>query len=141
MRRRTFLATSVAATALPRRFAIAQSSRARTLRFVPQANLTLLDPIFTTALVTVNHGWAIYDTLFSVNRQYEIKPQMAEQYSLSDDGRTYLIRLREGLTFHNGEPVRARDCIPSLRRWARAKRSGNPCSRRWIIGMRRMIVL
>jgi hypothetical protein len=53
MQRRTFLTTGLAATALPHRFAIAQSARARTLRFVPQANLTLLDPIFTTALVTV----------------------------------------------------------------------------------------
>jgi peptide/nickel transport system substrate-binding protein len=118
MQRRTFLTTGLAATALPYRFAIAQSARARTLRFVPQANLTLLDPIFTTALVTVNHGWAIYDLLFSVNKQYDIKPQMAEGYSLSDDGRTYLIRLREGLQFHNSEPVRAQDCAASLRRWA-----------------------
>jgi len=118
MHRRTFITTGLAATALPRRFSIAQSARARTLRFVPQANLTLLDPIFTTALVTVNHGWAIYDLLFSVNKQYDIKPQMAEGYSLSDDGRTYLIRLREGLQFHNGEPVRAQDAAPSLSRWA-----------------------
>src|SRR3954471_10762682 len=113
MKRRSFLQTAsvtAAAASLPSRFAIAQPARARTLRFVPQANLTLLDPIFTTALVTVNHGWAIYDMLFSVNKQYEIKPQMAEGHSLSDDGRTYLIRLREGLRFHNGEPVRAQDC-------------------------------
>jgi peptide/nickel transport system substrate-binding protein len=43
---------------------------------------------------------------------------MAEGYTLSDDGRTYLIRLREGLKFHNGERVRAQDCAPSLIRWA-----------------------
>ena len=61
MRRRTLLATAGAA-ALPSRFAIAQAPRV--LRFVPHANLTLLDPIFTTATVTVNHGWAIYDALF-----------------------------------------------------------------------------
>src|ERR1700675_1953681 len=111
MKRRDFLQSAAAAVATLPTFAIAQAARTQTLRFVPQANLTLLDPIFTTALVTVNHGWAIYDTLFSVNKQYEIKPQMAE-------GHTYLIRWRDGLTFHNGEPVRARDCIPSLRRWA-----------------------
>ena len=78
MQRRTFLATAATAAALPHSFAIGQPSRARTLRFVPQANLTLLDPIFTTALVSVNHGWAIYDMLFGVNRQYQIRPQMAE---------------------------------------------------------------
>ena len=118
MKRRTLLAAAAAATALPRSFAIAQPARARTLRFVPQANLTLLDPIFTTALVTINHGWAIYDTLFGATRAQELKPQMADGYTLSDDGRTYLIKLRDGLKFHNGEPVRAQDCAPSLQRWA-----------------------
>jgi len=117
MKRRTLLAAGAAASALPR-VAIAQGTRARTLRFVPQANLTLLDPIFTTALVTINHGWAIFDTLFGIDNALAIKPQMAEGYSISDDGRTYLIRLREGLKFHNGEPVRAQDAAPSLKRWA-----------------------
>jgi peptide/nickel transport system substrate-binding protein len=88
------------------------------LRFVPQANLSLLDPIFTPAAPTACHGWAIYDTLFGINAKREPGPQMAEGYTLSDDGRTYLIRLREGLKFHNGEPVRAQDCAPSLVRWA-----------------------
>src|ERR1700712_5276335 len=118
MKRRTLLrgaaAAATTAATLPSRFAIAQSSRARTLRFVPQANLTLLDPVFTTALVTINHGWAIYDTLFGANIKQELKPQMAEGYTLSDDGRTYLIKLREGLKFHNNETVRAQDCAPSL---------------------------
>jgi peptide/nickel transport system substrate-binding protein len=118
MKRRTFLQATAAAAALPSSFAIAQPARARTLRFVPQANLTLLDPIFTTANVTANHGWAIYDTLFGVNAKNEVKPQMAEGFTVSDDGRTYLIKLREGLKFHNGEPVRAQDAAPSLARWS-----------------------
>ena len=118
MKRRNLLAGAAAAAAVPSSFAIAQNNRARTLRFVPQANLTLLDPIFTSALVTTNHGWAIYDTLFGVDNRQQLRPQMAEGYTLSDDGRTYLIRLRDGLKFHNGEPVRAQDCAPSLKRWA-----------------------
>jgi peptide/nickel transport system substrate-binding protein len=117
MQRRTLLRTS-AAVALPTSFAIAQPPDTRTLRFVPQAGLTLLDPIFTTAQPTVNHGWAIYDLLFGVNARLEPKPQMAEGYTLSGDGRTYTIKLRDGLKFHNGEPVRAQDCAPSLKRWA-----------------------
>ncbi len=117
MKRRTLL-QAAAATALPSTFAIAQNNRASTLNFVPQANLTLLDPIFTTALVTINHGWAIYDTLFGANIAQEVKPQMADGYTVSEDGRTYDIKLREGLKFHNGEPVRAQDCAPSLVRWA-----------------------
>jgi peptide/nickel transport system substrate-binding protein len=117
MKRRTFL-SAAATAAVPYSFAIAKSDKTRVLRFVPQANLSLLDPIFTTAGPTSCHGWAIYDTLFGINDKREPKPQMAEGYTLSDDGRTYLIRLREGLKFHNGEPVRAHDCAPSLIRWA-----------------------
>ncbi len=86
MKRRNFVAATAAAT-LPTRFAIAQSNRERVLRFVPHANLTLLDPIFTTATVTVNHGWAIYDALFGIDNQFRPKPQMAEGYTVSDDGR------------------------------------------------------
>jgi peptide/nickel transport system substrate-binding protein len=66
MERRTFL-SAAAAAAFPCRFAIAQSDKSRVLRFVPQANLSLLDPIFTSAGPTTCHGWAIYDTLFGIN--------------------------------------------------------------------------
>ena len=116
MRRRTLLAS--AAATIPSRFAIAQSEKQRVLKFVPQANLSLLDPVFTTAQPTVNHGYAIYDLLFGIDAKLQPKPQMAEGYTLSDDGRTYRIKLRDGLKFHNGEPVRAQDCAPSLARWA-----------------------
>jgi peptide/nickel transport system substrate-binding protein len=120
MRRRSFLraaAGGAAAASLPR-FSIAQPANARVLRFVPQANLTLLDPIFTTAAVTANHAWMVYDTLFGVNAAQQAKPQMAEGYTVSDDGRTWLIKLREGLKWHDGQPVRAQDCAPSLARWS-----------------------
>ena len=120
MNRRSFLragAAGIAASSLPR-FSIAQPANARVLRFVPQANLTVLDPIITTAAVTLNHGWMVWDTLFGVNAAQQAKPQMAEGYTVSDDGRTYLIKLRQGLRWHDGEPVRAQDCAASLARWA-----------------------
>ena len=123
MERRTALGGAMAAT-LPTRFAIAKEDKTRTLRFVPQANLTLLDPVFTTAQPTVNHGYAVYDLLFGINGRFETKPQMAEGYILSNDGLTYLIKLRDGLLFHNGEPVRAQDCAPSLARWAKRETIG-----------------
>ena len=94
MKRRMFMTSAAAASVAPTKFAIGQSAKARTLIFVPQANLTVLDPIFTTAQPTVHHGWAIYDLLFGVTSKLEPKPQMAEGYTLSDDGRTYLIKLR-----------------------------------------------
>src|ERR1700722_14510842 len=82
------------------------------------SNLTSLDPIWTTVSVTANHAYAVYDTLYAVNAKLEPKPQMAEGHTVSDDARTYLIKLREGLTFHDREPVRAQDCAASLARWA-----------------------
>ena len=120
MRRRSFLKAGMAgalAASLPR-VSIGQPANASVLRFVPQANLTLLDPIITTAAVTANHAWMVWDTLFGVNAAQQAKPQMAEGYTVSDDGRTYLIRLREGLKWQDGEPVRAQDCAASLARWA-----------------------
>jgi peptide/nickel transport system substrate-binding protein len=117
VKRRTLLAAGAAAAALPR-FAIAQPAQTRVLKFVPQANLTLLDPIITTAAVSTNHGYMVFDTLFGVNTQLEAKPQMAEGFTVSDDGRTYLIKLRSGLKWHDGEKVRAQDCAASLARWS-----------------------
>ncbi len=109
----------LAATAVPNRFAIAAPERSRTLRIVPQAGLTSLDPIWTTALVTANHGYNVYDTLFATDSKLRPRPQMADGYTVSDDGRTWLIRLREGLRFHDGEPVRAQDAAASIARWAK----------------------
>jgi peptide/nickel transport system substrate-binding protein len=120
MRRRSFLKAGMAGAmvaSLPR-VSIGQPASAHVLRFVPQANLTLLDPIITTAAVTANHAWMVWDTLFGVNAAQQAKPQMADGYTVSDDGRTYLIKLREGLKWHDGEPVRAQDCAASLARWA-----------------------
>jgi len=130
MKHRTVL-RGIAATAASAgaSFAIAQPSRDRTLRLVPQANLTLLDPHFTTAQVTTNHGYAVFDTLFSVNSHLEARPQMAAGHVIEDDGRTCLITLRDGLTFHNGEPVLARDCAQSLSRWAAREALGQSAAK------------
>ncbi|MEO3471129.1 ABC transporter substrate-binding protein [Roseomonas sp. CAU 1739] len=97
--------------------AVAQNTRAATLRFVPQANLSVLDPIVTTATVTGNHGYYIFDTLYGVDAQLAPKPQMVEGHEVSSDGLTWSFRLREGLRFHDGSPVRSADCIASIKRW------------------------
>jgi peptide/nickel transport system substrate-binding protein len=116
MHRRTlFQATAATLLAAP---AIAQDDRANTLRFIPQANLSALDPIWTTATVTSNHGYYVFDTLYAADAQSRPQPQMAEGHELSDDKRVWRIRLREGLKFHDGSPVRSADCIASLKRWA-----------------------
>ncbi len=129
MKRRLFMGAAAAASAARAAPAIAQPARQSTLRIVPHANLTILDPHFTTALVTTNHGWAIYDTLFAVDAQQRTQPQMAAGYVWEDDGRTCLITLRDGLKFHNGEPVRAQDCAQSLQRWAAREALGQSAAK------------
>ncbi len=114
IQRRTLLTT---APLLPMP-ALAQG-RARTLRYVPSSNLTILDPIFTPASVTCTHGYCVFDTLYGVDGSLNPVPQMAEGHSVSADGLTWEIRLRDGLKFHDGEPVRARDCAESLNRWSK----------------------
>jgi peptide/nickel transport system substrate-binding protein len=121
MKRRNVLRTAVAlgATAsLGQPAVFAQSARERTLRVAPLTALSSVDTVFNTSLVTTNHGYAAYDTLFGFTGKREITPQMAEGHIVENDGRTYVIKLREGLKFHNGEPVRAQDAIQSLKRWA-----------------------
>jgi peptide/nickel transport system substrate-binding protein len=91
---------------------------ARVLKFIPQADLAVLDPILTTAYVTRNHGYMVWDTLYGFDGDYRPQPQMVEGHTVADDGRRITMRLREGLRFHNNEPVRARDAVASIRRWA-----------------------
>ncbi|WP_159994631.1 ABC transporter substrate-binding protein [Roseomonas sp. 18066] len=115
-RRHLLLTASLLPLARP---ALAQDRRSSTLRFVPQANLAVLDPILTTAGVTLNHGYAVFDTLYGVDEKFRPTPQMAEGHTVSDDGLRWTIRLREGLFFHDGAPVRAVDAAASLARWAK----------------------
>ncbi len=115
MHRRTLLAAA-ATLPLP---AIAQPAGSRTLVFVPQANLTSLDPIWTTATVTRNYAYLVFDTLYGTDDQLRPQPQMAQGHTVSDDGLRWTITLRPGLVFHDGTPVLARDCTASLARWMR----------------------
>ncbi len=113
--RRTALA-AFAGAALARP-ALAQGA-ASTLRFIPASDLSSLDPIWTTAYVVRNHGYMVYDTLFATDSTFRIRPQMAAGHEVADEGQTVTITLRDGLHFHDGAPVLARDCVASIRRWA-----------------------
>ncbi len=88
-----------------------------TLKMVAHADLKNIDPIWTTAYITRNHGYMVYDTLFALDENLEPTPQMVDSYSISNDGLTYTFTLREKLYWHNGTPVTSRDCIASLKRW------------------------
>jgi peptide/nickel transport system substrate-binding protein len=120
MRRRTFVTGAAVAALTPLAApAIAQPAKTRTLRLIPQSNLTVLDPIWTTATVTGNHGYHVFDTLYSADSHLQPKPQMAAGHDVSADGRVWKFRLREGLKFHDNTPVRSIDCATSLQRWCK----------------------
>ena len=120
MRRRTLLKAATAAGALPSRFAIGQvrAGTNKLMRYIPTADLSVLDPSWTTTQVSITHGYYVFDTLFALDESQTPRPQMAESAEVSDDGRTWTIKLREGLRFHDNEPVLARDAAATLRRWA-----------------------
>src|SRR5215216_3171241 len=89
-----------------------------TLKAVMHSDLKIVDPIWTTAYITRNHGYMVYDTLFAMDEKGEIKPQMLEKFSESPDKLTYTFTLRDGLTWHDGAAVTAEDCVASIKRWA-----------------------
>jgi peptide/nickel transport system substrate-binding protein len=126
MLRRDLLKTgaAVGAAAVLPRVAIAQPAQNRVLKAVPQANLTSLDPIWTTANITRNHGYMVYDTLYGTDGEFRPQPQMAEGHVVEQDGRRVVITLRSGLKFHDGETVRAADCVASLARWMKRSPMG-----------------
>lgn len=112
MQRRAFLAASAAALASP-----AIGAQTTTIVHVPQGNLVTLDPVFTTAIVTRNAAAMVFETLFGRDEKLDPKPQMLEGFQVEDNGLRWTMRLRDGLLFHDGTPVLARDCVASLRRW------------------------
>jgi peptide/nickel transport system substrate-binding protein len=121
MLRRTLLTGAAAATlARPALTspALAQPAAARVLRFVPQSDLTVLDPVFTTAYITRHHSMMVYDQLYGLDSKLRPQPQMVEGHVVEQGGLLWRFTLREGLLFHDGEPVRGRDCIASIKRWA-----------------------
>src|SRR6187399_1169589 len=98
--------------------ALSQGVEARTLRFVPQANLANFDPIWGTQYVVRNAAALVWDTLYGLDATLQPQRQMVESEEVSDDGLVWTFRLRPGLKFHDGEPVLAKDVVASLTRWS-----------------------
>src|SRR3954464_9140476 len=105
------------ARAPPPAAAQAATSDKKTLRFIAQSDLRVLDPIWTTAYITRNHGYCVFDTLFAIDAEFAPHPQMVGEHAVSPDKLTYQFKLRDGLGFHDGSPVRGADCIASIKRW------------------------
>ena len=97
----------------------------KVLRIVPHSNLAILDPIWTTAYMSRNHGYMIYDTLFGTDEKNQIKPQMVESWTASPDNRLWTFKLRKGLEFHDGKPVTSEDVVASLARWGKRDAMGS----------------
>jgi peptide/nickel transport system substrate-binding protein len=114
MKRRRFLQASAAALAAP---SIVRADGTQVLKFVPQADIAVLDPVWTTTYQTRDHGFLVFDTLFGLDGNFRPQPQMAAGAVSDKDGLRWTITLRDGLKFHDGEPVLARDAAASVRRW------------------------
>jgi peptide/nickel transport system substrate-binding protein len=117
MDRRGFLKTAAAfggAVAAPR---LSLAADSKVLRFVPQANLANLDPVWSTQDVVRNASVLIWDMLFGVDDQLQPKPQMVESWEETADRETWTFKLRPGLKFQDGEPVLAKDAVASIKRW------------------------
>jgi peptide/nickel transport system substrate-binding protein len=123
MKRRTVLA-GLAAAPLARP-AIVRAAAATTLRFIPQVDLSFLDPHWTTAYVTRNHGTMVFDTLYGQDGSFAPQPQMVQGHTIENDGKLWNLTLRPGLMWHDGTPVLARDCTASIRRWAKRDALGD----------------
>ncbi len=98
---------------------IARAAGSKVLRFIPQADLAVLDPVWTTAYVTRNHGMMVFDTLFGQDNSYKAQPQMVQGFTTSADAKTWTLTLRDGLRFHDNTPVLAKDCVASVSRWGK----------------------
>src|ERR1700732_1144693 len=108
------LAISVARAAPP-------PADAETITAVMHSDLRVIDPGFTTAYITRDHGYMVYDTLLATDSNFKVQPQMAD-WKISDDKLTYTFTLRDGLKWHDGTPVTAEDCLASLKRWSKNER-------------------
>jgi peptide/nickel transport system substrate-binding protein len=96
----------------------------QSLRFVAHADLKILDPVWTTAYITRNHSYLVYDTLFGTDENLRVRPQMVERTIVSSDAMRYIFTLRDGLRWHDGQRVVSEDCVESLKRWGKKDRFG-----------------
>ncbi len=124
--RRQVLAAS-ASLAAP---SLARAEQDRTLRFIPDADVTILDPLTTTAYSTRNHGHMCWDTLYGLDAQFNPSPQLAEGHVVEDEGKRWTFTLRDGLLFHDGTKIRAQDAVASIRRWLPRDSYGQVLSQR-----------
>ncbi len=106
---RGLAAALLTGTALLAPGALSAQEDETTITAVMHSGLRVLDPVITTAHITRNHGYMIYDVLTAVDSEFKPQPQMAS-WEMSEDGLTYTFTLRDGLMFHDGAPRHGRGC-------------------------------
>src|ERR1700732_4458963 len=114
---------TLSAVALAALLPLPSLAAGKTITAVMHSDLRVIDPGFTTAYITRDHGYMVYDTLLATDSSFKIQPQMAD-WKVSDDKLTYTFTLRDGLKWHDGAPVTAEDCVASLKRWGRNDNMG-----------------
>jgi peptide/nickel transport system substrate-binding protein len=103
---------------------LAEPTRGGTLKFVTANDLKVLDPFWTTAYISRNHDYMIYDVLFALDDNLTVQPQMVNTWEVSQDRLRYTFTLRDGLRWHDGQPVTSADVIASLERWGQRDSQG-----------------
>lgn len=124
MKRRDVLKSGLASAALMAMPNLVRAEAQSTITFVPHADLASFDPVWTTADITRNFSLAVYDTLYGFDAEFNVQPQMVAGQTISDDGKQWEITLRDGLKFHDGTPVLARDCVATIQRWGKRDAMG-----------------
>ena len=117
------LGLTLSALALATALTPAEAAGGKTLLVKMHSDLRVTDPLFTTAYITRDHGYMIFDTLLATDSNFKVQPQMAD-WKVSDDKLTYTFTLRDGLKWHDGAPVTAEDCVASLKRWGKMDNMG-----------------
>ena len=129
MNRRELLSAGLSTATLLVSPAILQAQERKTLKFVPIADLAIVDPIVTSSVTTRCHAYLVFDTLYGLDKNDQAAPQMLEGHVVEEDGKSWTLTLREGLRFHDGEQVLARDAVSSLSAGAGATPMAGRCSR------------
>src|SRR6266699_6608910 len=122
-KRRTVTSVALSVLALSAALTLPAIAAGKTITAVMHSDLRIIDPGFTTAYITRDHGYMVYDTLLATDSNFKIQPQMAD-WKISDDKLTYTFTLRDGLKWHDGTPVTAEDCVASLKRWGKVDGMG-----------------
>jgi peptide/nickel transport system substrate-binding protein len=117
MKRRNVLKSAAAISAALAAPRVGRADGPKTVTFCPHADLASLDPVWTTADITRNYSLAVFDTLYGYDAKFQVQPQMVEGHRVEDDGKTWELTLRDGLTFHDGQKVLARDCVATIKRF------------------------